>query len=826
MRTVITISLNGNAYQLDAAGYEALRAYLQIAEQRLAGNPDQPEILADLEQAIADKCGRYLGPYKNVVSSEEIAEVLHEMGPVDGGAEQSAAAGRADSLAAGANSLAARAGGPGAAGAGAVGAVRPGAGSFSAGTGVAQGTGADRRGEPLAAAGEVDFGASASGLAGGADGAADLHGSSGHANSTAPGGPRTADASTGRDGSSDWAGAVATGSEGGANGPTGAARSAASVSTTASSSAGTAGEGAGSSGSGWVADVDAGRGGGAGWGAAGASPSSAGSTSSGGSGWAGAGAGGGTGAAGSAGSGVGAATAGSSTGGTGSGSGARGCDAGTRSAGGVGGGAGTGSGIWGAADPGTSGPSSGSGGSGSAAGASGGAGVGGGWGAAASTGGVGSGSAAGAGGGAAVDGGWGAADASTGGLGTGSGGSGWAGASGGAGIGGNGATGGNTSGTNNPNSSGSSGAAGGTGEPPRRLYQIREGAMISGVCKGLAAYLNIDVSIIRLAFVLLVFLTGGVWILVYLAMMFVIPYAQTSEQHAAAHGWPFNAEELVARAKAHYAEFRNSGKWHRQQWKEQRRMWKFQHKQWKEQQRAWKRWGSAQGVPPPPPPAWGPSQPPPNASYSAQLLHGVLSPVTELVGALLFIAFLIMLVSLITHHRIFGWWLPHDIPLWLGIVILVVLYRAIAAPLQQARYAAYYGTPFSHGWLALWGALVWLGLVIFLSWLAWQHWAEVQAFIQDLVNGLRKMIEQPPDSVPTRAEHTALALAPWCFIHGRSEVDSHGEIDGANGLREAPVAPAGSDSGASYGAVVPVEKSSRMERSTARTCFVRLPTEM
>jgi hypothetical protein len=51
MRTVITISLNGNAYQLDAVGYDALQAYLQVAEQRLAGNPDQEEILADLEQA-------------------------------------------------------------------------------------------------------------------------------------------------------------------------------------------------------------------------------------------------------------------------------------------------------------------------------------------------------------------------------------------------------------------------------------------------------------------------------------------------------------------------------------------------------------------------------------------------------------------------------------------------------------------------------------------------------------------------------------------------------------------------------------------------------
>ena len=36
---------------------------------------------------------------------------------------------------------------------------------------------------------------------------------------------------------------------------------------------------------------------------------------------------------------------------------------------------------------------------------------------------------------------------------------------------------------------------------PKRLYQIREGAMVSGVCNGLAAYFNLDPTIVRVAFV-------------------------------------------------------------------------------------------------------------------------------------------------------------------------------------------------------------------------------------------------------------------------------------------------------------------------------------
>jgi len=91
MQKVITINLNGNAYQLDEHGYEALRAYLEHAEAQLGGNPDAPEIIRDLEQSIAEKCLRLLGPGKTVVATPEIAQILREIGPVESaGAPQSA----------------------------------------------------------------------------------------------------------------------------------------------------------------------------------------------------------------------------------------------------------------------------------------------------------------------------------------------------------------------------------------------------------------------------------------------------------------------------------------------------------------------------------------------------------------------------------------------------------------------------------------------------------------------------------------------------------------------------------------------------------------
>jgi phage shock protein PspC (stress-responsive transcriptional regulator) len=89
MQKVITINLNGNAYQLDESGYDALRAYLEHADAQLAGNPDRAEIVRDLEQSIAEKCMRFLGPGKSVVSATEVEQILRDIGPVDAGAASS-----------------------------------------------------------------------------------------------------------------------------------------------------------------------------------------------------------------------------------------------------------------------------------------------------------------------------------------------------------------------------------------------------------------------------------------------------------------------------------------------------------------------------------------------------------------------------------------------------------------------------------------------------------------------------------------------------------------------------------------------------------------
>jgi phage shock protein PspC (stress-responsive transcriptional regulator) len=61
-----------------------------------------------------------------------------------------------------------------------------------------------------------------------------------------------------------------------------------------------------------------------------------------------------------------------------------------------------------------------------------------------------------------------------------------------------------------------------TGNGTKRLYRTRSGRYVAGVCSGLAAYLGIDATLVRLGFVFLTFF-GGLGILFYLAAWIIVP---------------------------------------------------------------------------------------------------------------------------------------------------------------------------------------------------------------------------------------------------------------------------------------------------------------
>jgi len=56
-----------------------------------------------------------------------------------------------------------------------------------------------------------------------------------------------------------------------------------------------------------------------------------------------------------------------------------------------------------------------------------------------------------------------------------------------------------------------------------RLYRHPTDRVIAGVAGGLAVWLNVDPSLVRIAWVLLALLSGGAFVIVYIVMMIVVP---------------------------------------------------------------------------------------------------------------------------------------------------------------------------------------------------------------------------------------------------------------------------------------------------------------
>lgn len=61
----------------------------------------------------------------------------------------------------------------------------------------------------------------------------------------------------------------------------------------------------------------------------------------------------------------------------------------------------------------------------------------------------------------------------------------------------------------------------------KRLVRVEDGRMIAGVCTGLADYLGVDTTIVRIIFVLLA-LFGAGGILIYIILWLIMPLEQSA----------------------------------------------------------------------------------------------------------------------------------------------------------------------------------------------------------------------------------------------------------------------------------------------------------
>ena len=80
-------------------------------------------------------------------------------------------------------------------------------------------------------------------------------------------------------------------------------------------------------------------------------------------------------------------------------------------------------------------------------------------------------------------------------------------------------------------------------ESVRKFYRDAEGKRIAGVCSGLALYLNIDATLVRIIF-LVAFICGSAGFWIYLVLWIVAPEARTAAEKCELRGIPATAENI------------------------------------------------------------------------------------------------------------------------------------------------------------------------------------------------------------------------------------------------------------------------------------------
>jgi hypothetical protein len=205
-------------------------------------------------------------------------------------------------------------------------------------------------------------------------------------------------------------------------------------------------------------------------------------------------------------------------------------------------------------------------------------------------------------------------------------------------------------------------------------------------------------------------------------MLFVMPAADQPEEIAAAHGEPLTAREVIERAKKKSAEFaRSAGARANGDWKRFGEDMKAgfadagvnvrdysQRLRERARRRAASRYRRRLGAL--------------NASPGARIAAGISLPFLSILSAVLFVAFILTLLNLLTYGDVFGYQPVRGLPLWVALVLTCVVYGVIAGPVGVARRQAQrYASDGTRGWAGIGDGVLWTLVVITLLWLAWQY---------------------------------------------------------------------------------------------------------
>jgi phage shock protein PspC (stress-responsive transcriptional regulator) len=284
----------------------------------------------------------------------------------------------------------------------------------------------------------------------------------------------------------------------------------------------------------------------------------------------------------------------------------------------------------------------------------------------------------------------------------------------------------------------------------RRLYQIREGSMISGVCMGLSEYMRVDVTFIRIMFVLFALMTGGWGILAYAVLMFVVPRVETRADASAhdasgtmpphrwpwdngwpwdkhgwpwdTHGWPWDqprtppaaapGQPQSTGAQTQARDVREQGRVAREQARDARQQAREMRQQARDARREWRA-----------------------ERRAARMAYHPAGHWSSMIIMIMCLVFAFFWLSLWTRGRLFfGWPYFWGFPHWIGLILFLMVLRLIFVPFHFGRWYGYGYGPYAHphyGWIAMWNGLAWFGFMIFGIWVAYHYIPEFRDFIRE-----------------------------------------------------------------------------------------------
>jgi hypothetical protein len=117
----------------------------------------------------------------------------------------------------------------------------------------------------------------------------------------------------------------------------------------------------------------------------------------------------------------------------------------------------------------------------------------------------------------------------------------------------------------------------------------------------------------------------------------------------------------------------------------------------------------------------------------------LLGPIFGLVHVTVFLIMAAMMISLVNTGGILTWRLPADVPLWAGVLILIIAYQIVISPIRAVQHWTWFPRfgPEPPA-VVFWNSVAVLIGLTFVIWIASNHIPEIRDFLQRLPNVIRE----------------------------------------------------------------------------------------